>query len=99
LTFNAIGLYSGGVGWLTGWRSGVADERDRGEKICCMNIRFFVSLSGLLLALWLGVTFQVAVPAKHYPQLGKKLGGESVQVLEKAGSVEASGELMAGTSR
>jgi len=66
-----------------------------------MNLRFFIGLSGLLLASWLVVTFLVAVPAKHYPLLGKRPHGGSAQpetttsgvVAEEAGDVLVSGSL------
>jgi hypothetical protein len=65
-----------------------------------MNIRFFVSLSGLLLASWLGVTYMVAVPAKHYPLLGKKPAVTTVQVEEPGAEADGGGvALVAGHAR
>lgn len=63
-----------------------------------MNIRFFVAFSGLLLASWLGVTYMVSVPAKHYPLLGKKPAGATAEV-SAAGAVEPDARLVAGHGR
>ena len=36
-----------------------------------MNVRFFVTGTASLLAVWLGATFLTDVPVEHYPQYGR----------------------------